>query len=244
MSEHKTTGGISFARDPIWIPVKLFVGDEANAYVKQHGHKKKWLGDANYRSLAHLATDKFPYLEKEFEKHSTHVKKSLGYTLAHRARFCWPPEWGGKNELVPLLKDQFKSTITLVRGPSVVHLDDIWSAQEEQLYMKVENLFGVYIQEDLEVPERGYIGGFNNLRALNGHKNSPYRFIRFLATLTKSEAVNLEGALHAAIELHRGVTKIKGAQTKGQYRCADGFLNTVNEVCKPFMAFYNTIGWR
>jgi hypothetical protein len=243
-SDHKTTAGINWKKDPIFIPVKIAVGNIANSYHKQYGYTNGWLSEPNQRKVALQVTDQFRYLEKEFKSRSTH-QYTLGAALVHRGRRCWPTNVkGGLDELRTLLLPQFKNTTDLATQ-KIVGLDDVWNAQEKWMRMKTEGLLGVYIQDDPLVVERGYVGGFDCSRARSGHLNSPFRFVRFLATQTEDDARKLELSIHRQLSDMPNVTKPKGNDTQGQYFCEQGFLNAVSAAYKPYFAFYNTlIGWK
>lgn len=238
---NKTRAGIDWLK-PEWLPVKMEVGRAAKEHIKKFGDQYGWFNKPVKGSLADRVRDKFRYAEKMFTEYSTH-KGDFAQALADRGRYCFPPEFGGKDELKPLMQEQFQATIDLVVKQKTIYIDDVWGAQERMLRAEVKGLPGVYILACLEKGERGYVGVGDEARAVLGHLDTPYRFVRFLATETWGEARRLEKIIHHNLANMTGVSKPKGNATRGQYLCEQGFLNAVQKAYEPSFAFYNTHGW-
>lgn len=171
------------------------------------------------RLLAEMICDTMPFFPDYYRKHSTHPMP-MDDVLARRARYCRPPERGGKGELVRFQQPDWAPTYRLIldsmfEHPRSLHIGELMECQEKVLVTRYTGQPGVYVNQNIQSPNQIYLGVASDLgRRPVQHTDTLMTMVGGFPTATRAMAACLESALHEKIV---GLAEWRKGRTRGAY---------------------------
>jgi len=196
--------GVYWVGDSLFVLVKWFAGQRGMEYYARHQTRQGWFERPNQKKLADEMEFVFAGSSDRWSQEytGTERRKGFGHALVHRARWCWPEEYGGKNELARFDREDFKPLAELLAPrfatPSPISPFDRYKAQEKVLLFQSIETTGVYVRQHHRNLNEVYVGQSGQVDERK-HSGKGTFLVRVWPTTCAASAKVLERTLQDAL---------------------------------------------